>query len=314
MKLAESGNAVEETYSHINVNHVVNAVKMLNPGEGDGSKGFSSDHVIHGSHRLYVLLSLLFNAMLVHGFTPDDLLESVIISIPKDPRGAMSSSNNYRGISLCSCFCKLFDLIVINMCSDKLQTSELQFAFKKKHSTVQCTTVVKDVVANYMSRGTDVYCCLLDASKAFDKIHFGKLFSLLIKRNLPASIIRLLLDMYRRQNVKVKWNNTYSNSFHVSNGVRQGGVLSPILFSIYLDVLIERLKAEGIGCYAGSNYVGVVAYADDVTLLCPSRQGLQQMLDICATYGRAFMITYNETKTECIKFVKRNTLPLLILP
>ena len=289
----------------ITVNHVVKAVKLLNAGKSDGCRGLSSDHVLHGSHRLFVMLALLFNTMLVHGFTPDCLLESVIISIPKDAKGVLSDSNNYRGISLCSCFCKILDLIIIDVCSEKLQTSDMQFAFKKAHSTVLCTSVVKDTVAHYMSKGTDVYCCLLDASKAFDKIHFGKLFTLLLKRNIPSPFVRILLDMYRRQEVRVKWKSTFSSSFSVVNGVRQGGVLSPLLFNIYLDVLLEKLKCTGVGCYAGTQYVGVVAYADDVTLLCPSRKGLQQMLNICERFGIEYHITYNPTKTECILFSKR---------
>lgn len=259
-----------------------------------------------GSHRLFTLLSLLFECMLVHGFTPEDLLESVIVSIPKDTKGKLSISDNYRGISLCSCFCKVFDLIVIDLCGSQLQTSDLQFAYKKGHSTVMCTSVLKDIVANYMSHGSNVYSCLLDASKAFDKMHFGKMFRLLIERNFSANVIRLLLDMYLRQKVKAKWKNEVSAAFSVANGVRQGGVLSPLLFSVYMDELVKRLREKGIGCYVGSHFAGVLVYADDVTLLSPSRAGLQEMLNVCAEFAKEYRITYNEEKTECILFCKQS--------
>ena len=72
----------------------------IKKGKGDGNYGFTSDHLIYGGHRLHVLLSILFNVMLQHGYNAKDLILSSIISIPKDMKTSLSSSTNYRGISL----------------------------------------------------------------------------------------------------------------------------------------------------------------------------------------------------------------------
>ncbi len=82
---------------------------------------------------------------------------------------------------------------------DKLQTSDMQFAFKDKHSTVMCSLVVKEVVCYYVTNKSDVYSCCVDATKAFDRVKHDKLFELLIERKIPALAIRALLDMYQRQ-------------------------------------------------------------------------------------------------------------------
>ena len=103
--------------------------------------------------------------------------------------------------------------------------------------------------------GSNVYSCLLDASKAFDCIHFGKLFAILIERNVPLCFIRLILDAYTRQQSRVSWNNWFSKYFSVSNGVKQGGVISPILFSIYIDKLLLKLKESGYGCHLNGIYI-----------------------------------------------------------
>ena len=66
-----------------------------------------------------------------------------------------------------------------------------------------------------------------------------------------------------------------SNSFTVHNGVKQGGVLSPLLFSIYLDTLLCDLTSCGYGCYVGSKFMGAMAYADDIVLLSPNLNGLK---------------------------------------
>ena len=88
--------------------------------------------------------------MCIHGYTPIDLvLESVLISIPKDLRGNMCTNENYRGIALCSALCKLVDLIIIDTYKSKLVTSELQYAFKTGHSTNMCTPVLKEVCSYY---------------------------------------------------------------------------------------------------------------------------------------------------------------------
>ena len=67
--------------------------------------------------------------------------------------------------------------------------------------------------------------------------------------------------------VQIKWNSIISEKYGIANGVKQGGLLSPIIFSIYMDNLIKRLKDSNIGCKIGNNYVGVFCYADDLTLL-----------------------------------------------
>ena len=103
------------------------------------------------------------------------------------------------------------------------------------------------MIDNYNSNGSNVYSCLLDASKAFDKIHYRKLFSVLLRKDVPFCIIRILLDAYTKQQARVLWNTFTSDYFTISNGVKQGGLLSPILFRIYIDRLLILLKESGIG-------------------------------------------------------------------
>ena len=90
---------------------------------------------------------------------------------------------------------------------------------------------------------------------------------------------------------RTRFATCYSSSFSVSNGVKQGGILSPILYCIYQDEQIERLTAAGYGCYIGNRFVGVTSYADDIALLAPSIYALQKMLDICTNYGHVFKVT-----------------------
>ena len=159
-----------------------------------------------------------------------------------------------------------------------------------------------ETINYYRQRNSNVFSCLLDASKAFDKVHFGKLFKMLMKRKLPAVITRYLLDSYMRQELCVLWNSHKSRYFNVSNGVKQGGVLSPILFTVYIDDLLSLLKAAKLGCHVNHTYVGALCYADDITLLSPSLRALNNMITICELFAKKYYITFNIKKTVCIKF------------
>ena len=135
----------------------------------------------------------------MYGYTPVDLLQSSIISIPKDLKTSLCNSNNYRGISLFNAICKVCDYAIIYLCSDFLNTSDMQFGFKPKDSAVLCSVIYKELIDNYNRNGSNVYSCLLNASKAFDKIHHRKLFNVLLKKSVLFCIIRILLDAYTRQ-------------------------------------------------------------------------------------------------------------------
>ena len=144
-------------------------VSRLKSGKGDGDIGFRSDHLINGSQRLFIMLSSLFNSMLVHGYTLDALLKSTIISILKDSAASLPRSDNYRGISLFNSICKLFDHVILLLFGGQLEASDMQFGFKRGHSTVMCSLIFKEIVDHYLHHGSNVYSCLLDASKAFDR-------------------------------------------------------------------------------------------------------------------------------------------------
>jgi hypothetical protein len=281
-------------------------MRRLKAGKGDGNQHLFSDHLINGGGVLHEFLALLFNCMMIHGYSPPALLSSVMIAIPKDRRASLCNSSNYRSIALSSSICKLLDIVILMKYQAELATSELQFGFKPKHSTVLCTAIFKEIVQHFTDRGTNVYSVFLDASKAFDRVHYGKLFQLLIDRNLSPLLIRMLLYIYVHQNAAFKWNGTRSESFTLRNGVKQGGVLSPVLFTVYFDHLLAALKSKGIGCHVKDCYAGVLCYADDVTIMCPSLLGLNKMLAICCDFGKEYNVTFNAKKTVAVCFGKTN--------
>ena len=103
----------------------------------------------------------------------------------------------------------------------------------------------------------------------------------------------------------LKWGNTVSSEFTVSNRVKQGGVLSPILFAIYTDGLLKRLEETGVGCHMGSHFTGALAYADDITLLAPCKSALSILVSVCEKYASEFDILFNGSKSKLLFFKGR---------
>ena len=148
----------------------------------------------------------------------------------------LTDSENYRGIALSSVFGRIFDLIVLHRYSEELVSCDLQFGFKKNRSTSMCSMIAKEVISHYVNSNSNVHCVFLDSSKAFDKVEYCKLFTLLLDRHIPPHVIRVLLNMYIGQQVKILWNGVYSHTFPASNGVKQGAIISPILFA-FISIL-----------------------------------------------------------------------------
>ena len=117
--------------------------------------------------------------------TQTDLLKSSLIYIPKYVQVSLSNIDNYRGISLFNCICKLYDNITLFLYGNYLNTSDMQFGYKKGHSTTMCTLIYIEIMYKCINNGSDVYSCLLDASKAFDRVHYGELFRISLSKKLP---------------------------------------------------------------------------------------------------------------------------------
>ena len=280
-------------------------LSKLDKGKACGLDGLFSEHLIYGGWRLSVLLTLCFNACLSHGYMPPNLTKTVIVPVIKEKTGDSSDKGNYRPIALTSIVSKVFEIALLYKIEFYLETTDYQFGFKAKHSTDMCIYALKEVISYYRKHSSPVFVCFMDASKAFDKINHWTLFKKLCDRGVPSLIIRLLLVWYRTQTICIRWGSYVSEDFFVTNGVRQGGILSPRLFNVYIDELSVSLSSSHAGCVIGSKMINHFAYADDLVLLCPSAKGLQKLLKICEQYGNVHDITYNCIKTVCMTIVPK---------
>ena len=133
-----------------------------------------------------------------------------------------------------------------------------------------CTWTLSTVVEHFNMKGKTLYGTGMDCSKAFDMCSWLVLFQDLVERNVSVVFLRVLLFTYRYQSCDVRWNGKYSFRFPVSNGVKQGSVASPLLWACYCEKLFLQIRRMKIGATIAGVFYGILIYADDIFLLCPS--------------------------------------------
>ena len=166
--------------------------------------------------------------------------------------------------------------------------------------------MVTEVASYFLRNGTPCIVTLLDCSKAFDMCEFSILFSKLRAKKLPSIVIRSLVYVYEQQTAWVRWGDAKSSCFGITNGTRQGSVLSPAFFAVYIDDLLQRLRQLGVGCHIGGKFLGAAGFADDIVLLAPSRGAMELMLAICESFAAENNLKFStdpdpvKSKNKCI--------------
>ena len=197
-----SGDSLSDV-DKINDNLIKEAIGHLRKGKSDVDFDWKSEAFIHGIDCLASPLAFIFKSFLIHGHISNFLLLCALVPIIKDKLGDKTSSSNYRAIAISSLFMKIFDWILLILFGENLAPSYYQFGFMKGCSTTQCSWVVTETVNYFTNRNTPVYCCLLDLTKAFDKVEFSTLFQKL-RSHLPAVFLRLLIHSYQHQSCLVQ--------------------------------------------------------------------------------------------------------------
>ena len=278
------------------------AIKCLSNGKNDEVYNVFSDNFIHATDLACDILGILTSTMLKHGTASELINKAIIKPIPKNKTKSLSDSKNYRAISKNSIMSKILDNVLINLMGDKISTSTYQFAYKAGFSTSLCSFLVAETISYYRSRGSNVYMVSLDATKAFDRVQYSKLFNKLVNRNVCPMIIRFLLNSYLISKSVVKWNNQTSSPFDIKNGVKQGAVLSAPLFALYIDELLQKLNSSRQGCHIGDLCANAFGYADDVIILSPTCKALRYLINICEEYAADHHIKFNPDKCTLLIF------------
>jgi hypothetical protein len=290
----------------INVELVSKLIASMASGKAAGLDELSSEHLMYSHPVVVCILTKLFNLFILYGHIPASFGCSYTVPIPKcDGHGRSLSVDDFRGISISPIISKLFEMAILDRFSTYLITSDHQFGFKKNLSCRHAVYCVRNVIEGFVNNGSTFNVCTLDLSKAFDRMNHHALFIKLMERNFPNKLLAILETWFSISVSCVKWNTHFSNFFSLSAGVRQGGVLSPYLFAVFVDDIIRKVELLNVGCYVSSICTSIFLYADDILLLAPTVTGLQHLLQVCENELEQLDMRVNVSKSTCIRLGPR---------
>ena len=170
---------------------------------------------------------------------------------------------------------KVFERLLLSRLLNFIRLSPLQGGFRAGQSSLHTAFVFQETVTYLQECGHKAYVAFLDARKAFDTVWHEGLFVKLHRAGIPHSLWFLLVSWYRQCTSSVVWGNSCSRSFSLNQGVHQGAVLSPLLYSLFVDDLLLELTASGYGAFVDGLYCGALMYADDLVLIAASQSDLR---------------------------------------
>ena len=251
-----------ESATIVNVELVSNAIDRIDHNKAPGFNNLTIEHLVYAHPSIIVILSKLFNILLYTGLVPDDFGIGVTTPIPKFKDNKRNiSADDFRAITICPVISKLIEhCLMINFVD--IKTSDRQFGFKKNVGCNNSIHTVRKVINYFNNRKTTVNIGIIDLRKAFDKVNVFGLLCLLQEKNINVSIINIIENWFCKNVTTLKWGHVVSHCVPLLSGVKQGGILSPLLFSLFVNKVLEILEKEDVGCFIANSCCNSYMYAD----------------------------------------------------
>ena len=242
----------DEEYHPVIREEVAAAVKALKMGKSAGVDSIPAELVQAAGEAMLDILTAICNKIWKTGEWPTTWTQSLVITLPK--KGNLQLCQNCRTISLISHPSKVMLKIILNRLQPQAEeiTAEEQAGFRAGRSTTEQIFNLRILCEKYLQHQQILYHVFIDFKKAFDRVWHEALWATVRKYNINASIIRAIENLYDKVQSAVLYNGSTGEWFRTTAGVRQGCLLSPTLFNIFL----ERIMCEALDDLEGSVSIG----------------------------------------------------------
>ena len=280
---------------------VKNACDKAKRNKACGPDGCFYENFKFGGIIMYKLCAKLFTAMLKFSHCPVDMNKGDIIVLHKGGNKSHNDPNNYRAITLSSVILKLYESVILSrmkQCSYAL--NDLQGGFREGMGCLMTSFLFRECNNYVCENGSKLYTCFLDVRQAFDRVWHEALMVKLYNTNIDIPLYKAICNLYQNMQSRVRSNGFISSWFPILQGTRQGGVISPQLYLVFINDLLNKLVCSQYGLTVYGLNCTCPTSADDMVLLSLSKTGLQELMDICLEYSCTYRYTYNAKKSSVI--------------
>jgi exonuclease III len=298
--ITQMGEIIVDESDTITEEEVEQVVKSSKNGKATGTDMISNDLYKLGAPITTRWLTRVLQVAYNTGRVPPEWGKAIICPIYKH-KGDILRCENYRGISLLNHVTKLYETIlekrVRYIVEEKL--GPWQHGFRSGRSTVDMVFTLRRIMDKHWEYNKPLYIAFLDLEKAFDRVPRTKLWESLDHYNLPGHLKRAIISLYENTQNRVATGNDAETWFETNAGVRQGSVLSPLLFIMYLDLVIKEVAVD-------QRTTDILAYADDIAQLADTEEMLQRRLLIWDKTFEKYGLKLNYKKTELVVLCRSN--------
>ena len=313
LEIPSSPNVNGPLDSEITPEELDSASYILRPYKSSGLDGVSNEMILCLFKTFPRLVLKLFNTILASGKPITWWGTSIIVPVHK--KGSKTDPDNYRGIALASCLSKFFAAVLnqrlLKFVLEKGVISKNQLGFMPGNRCSDALIILYNLFNKYcLKNGKYIYACFVDFKKAFDTVPRHILFQKLLAHGITGKFYNSIKNMYTQDFACVNTGENLTEIFRINQGVKQGCILSPLLFNIFVSDLTNALAAGESDPVKIDNTVTLnsLIWADDLLLLSESEQGLNNMLSNLHAYTKTNLIHVNLDKTNCMIFNKTGRL------
>ncbi len=311
-----SENIMKHLNSPIKCEEVVNGIKKLKLGKAAGIDLIMNEFLKAGSNVLAKPITKLFNHILSSHSYPEQWSVNILSTIHKG--GSKDNLDNYRGISVSSCFAKLYGAVLSSRLEKTISEFDLigsnQIGFLKGHRTSDHIFVVNLLINKVVKKlGKALYTAFIDLRKAYDTINRNYLFSKLWSFGFEGEVLYSLQSMYKCVYQRIKLQNNLLEPVASELGLRQGCNLSPLLFNLFIEDIKFEFDAKCDQVCLADKQLSHLLYADDLLLISTSQSGLQRCLDKIQAYFSRSKLSVNLKKSNIMVFNKTGKIPKHLL-